>query len=230
MGGGCNRCEEHCDGLLRYYPAFLTPAERDDAFMGASGLPMVASPAELVPGTTAFVNRQEFTCYGKTCRMQRAQAFLCNVAGVTGYKFSGVEAPRQTMPPFVEAIMARVREAAQCPELNACLVNCYDAEEGRNGKLEAAGKSYISQHADDEGGLVGTTPIAAVSIGAQRTFRVTQAAGGKRVLDLKMADGSLLVMMPGFQRRYKHGVPVEAKVRDVRYSFTFRAHKQVDHP
>lgn len=215
--------EAHCGGLLRYYTDFLAPAERDEVFMGMAGLPSVASPVEL-GAEIAWISRQEFMCYGKPCKFRRDQAFMCNEAGVTGYAFSGTEAPRQRMPPFVEAIMCRVRDATQCPKLNACLANCYNAGEGPNGKREAAGKSYISQHADDEGGLVRDSPIAAVSCGAVRTFRVTEKAGGKRVLDLKMADGSLLVMMPGFQRRYKHGVPVEARVRDVRYSLTFRAH------
>ena len=67
-------------------------------------------------------------------------------------------------------------------------------------------------------------PVAAISVGAVRKFRAREWPGGKKVADVPMEDGSLLVMHPGFQRRYTHEVPPQKKIKDERYSLTFREH------
>lgn len=219
-----------CGGLLLYYEKFLSPAERDDGFLAMLGLDSVNSAEDLDPNTPAWVNRQQFMSFGKPAKMHRQQIFMVDPNAddtVTGYKFSGIEARRQTMIPFVLDMLGRVRATTGCSELNACLGNLYDAATDADGKVIPPGKAYISQHTDDEVGLVRDTPIAAISLGAERLFRVTERIGGKKVLDLRMGDGSLLVMLPGFQRRFKHGVPKEAHVNDVRCSITFRAHKKI---
>jgi hypothetical protein len=46
----------------------------------------------------------------------------------------------------------------------------------------------------------------------------------KIVIDISTEPTNIIQMAGDFQKEFTHEIPVEKKVKDVRYSFTFRRH------
>jgi alkylated DNA repair dioxygenase AlkB len=87
------------------------------------------------------------------------------------------------------------------------------------------GQAYIGYHADDERDLEPNATIASISLGAVREFRfrhVSKSSGYDA--SIKLACGSLLLMMGATQQLYKHSIPkISANVCFVpRINLTFR--------
>jgi len=83
----------------------------------------------------------------------------------------------------------------------------------------------ISWHNDKE---ALNTPVASISLGATRLFRfrdIKETKGWEYELNLK--SGDLVYMKEGCQRKYKHAVPVQKKVKDPRINLTFRQFENV---
>ena len=95
---------------------------------------------------------------------------------------------------------------------NYCLLNNYPD-----------GASNIGMHADDERDLNG--PIASVSIGAERFFDFASQNDPSDKLRLTLQHGSLVVMGGDTQKNYKHGIPVQKRIKDRRINLTFRVVK-----
>ena len=85
------------------------------------------------------------------------------------------------------------------------------------------GSDYIGAHSDDESGL-GSTGVVAISVGAVRKFRIRNITTRKIEKDILMENGMIIQMGGDFQKEFTHEIPVEKKVKDTRYSFTFRYH------
>lgn len=197
-------------GFLEYERRFLSLAEATRLLEQCAALPIVKNAADLRPGVPAFVERPPIKVCGKECRQQRHVAFFA-AEGVRPYRYSGQDATRQDMPDCVSDIMAKV-SAEVGVDFNAVLVNYYPN-----------GKSYISDHQDNERVLDPNAPVAALSLGAVRKFRIKAYPSKTRVRDLPLAHGSLVVMHD--QRSYTHGIPIESRVEDGRFSLTFRVHR-----
>ena len=86
------------------------------------------------------------------------------------------------------------------------------------------GSDYVGLHTDDEDNLE-DIGIVALSIGAERKFRIRDINNGKKILDVPTKSYHLLQMGGNFQKEFTHEIPVEKKVKDIRFSFTFRKHK-----
>lgn len=97
-------------------------------------------------------------------------------------------------------------------DFNGILVNKY-----------LSGNDYISKHSDDETGL-DSVGVVALSYGAIRKFRIRDKKSGEKVMDIPTLPYHLIHMGGEFQKEFTHEIPVEKKVKDVRYSFTFRKH------
>ena len=108
-------------------------------------------------------------------------------------------------------LLEKVNQRFQA-DFNGILVNKY-----------LGGEDYIGRHSDDETGL---DPVGVVSLsyGAVRKFRIREKKSGKLVLDIPTLPYHLIHMGGDFQKEFTHEIPVEKKVKDVRYSFTFRKH------
>lgn len=197
-------------GFLEYEKEFLSRAEATRLFEQCAAFPIVENAADLRPGVPALVERPPIKVYGKECRQKRHVAFFA-AEGVRPYRYSGQDATRQDMPDCVSDIMAKV-SAAVGVNFNAVLLNYYPT-----------GEYNISDHQDNETGLVRNAPVAALSLGAVRKFRIKAYPSKTKVLDVPLAHGSLVVMHD--QRSYTHGIPKEAKVKDGRFSLTFRVHR-----
>ena len=94
-------------------------------------------------------------------------------------------------------------------EYNGILVNRY-----------IVGNNYISDHSNDEG--VGG--VVAISYCVVRKFRIREKVTKKIVMDIPTTHSSIIHMGGDFQKEFTHGIPVEKKVKGVRYSLTFRKH------
>ena len=83
------------------------------------------------------------------------------------------------------------------------------------------GASQIPYHADNEKGLNHGSSIASVSVGAVRKFKLKENITGTTT-DTFLQHGSLLVMGPGVQQKYKHAVLKSTVCHTPRYNITFR--------
>lgn len=97
------------------------------------------------------------------------------------------------------------------PHFNVCLLNFYEN-----------GQQRIGWHCDREE-IGRTTPIAAISLGATRSFHLrSQIDGYRDRTALYLTSGSLLVMENTCQTSYLHAVPREPHVTTGRINLTFR--------
>jgi alkylated DNA repair dioxygenase AlkB len=69
------------------------------------------------------------------------------------------------------------------------------------------GHDYIGPHSDDESQLVPGSPIASLSFGATRKFRIREKTKEKtKVIDVDLKDGMFVVMGGDFQKEFKHEI------------------------
>jgi hypothetical protein len=103
------------------------------------------------------------------------------------------------------------------PHFNVCLLNFYEN-----------GTQRIGWHCDREE-IGRSTPIAAISLGATRSFHLrSQNDGFRDRAVLSLTSGSLLVMENVCQTSYLHAVPREPHVTTGRINLTFRCKEEMD--
>ena len=93
---------------------------------------------------------------------------------------------------------------------NVCLGNYY-----------LDGGNRIGWHTDREE-IGRSTPIASISLGAERRFLVRGMSDKTDTAELTLANGSLVVMENLCQHKYVHCVPREREVSEGRINLTFR--------
>jgi alkylated DNA repair dioxygenase AlkB len=154
----------------------------------------------------------EVNFFGKKCTQNRNVGFFSNES--EGYKYSGVLMKSQPFDNpntlFLQKLIEKVNEELDF-ETNGILVNEY-----------VDGSKYIGSHSDSEINL-DSSYVAAISYGVTRKFRV-RLIGGKGYQDFDHEPCSLLVMAGNFQSEYKHEIPKQLKIKDSRFSLTFRKH------
>jgi alkylated DNA repair dioxygenase AlkB len=84
------------------------------------------------------------------------------------------------------------------------------------------GRDSVAPHNDRLPELVAGQPIALISLGATRRMTIRSKALPRRVLDLDLEPGSLLVMSYETQHSYDHGIPKTSAVVGPRISIAFR--------
>jgi len=130
-----------------------------------------------------------------------------------GYRYSGQLAKSIPLTPNIEVLLNYINSGLSS-DFNGILVNKY-----------ADGNDYISKHSDDEKGL-SQDGVVALSYGAVRKFRIRNKQTGDIVSDIPTNQGELLIMGGDFQKEFTHEIPIEKKVNQTRYSFTFRKHNE----
>jgi 2OG-Fe(II) oxygenase superfamily len=98
-------------------------------------------------------------------------------------------------------------------EFNYCLCNYYTDGEGG-----------VSWHTDDEKELIEYAPIACISLGEIRRFGLKNINDETDVVELDLADGSLVVMAGAMQKKYYHSILTDETKQGSRFSLTFRCH------
>lgn len=168
---------------------------------------------ECVHTIDPFLQRNvEFRMFGKRCVMQRGQRL---VGSPHTYRFSGVTfesiVPEGNLVCF-QKLLSAVNQFCGS-KFTHILVNEYKD-----------GTQYISDHADDESEIDPENGVVTLSYGATRRFVIKDKKTKRRVTEVPLISGEM-VMMKGkaFQQLYTHGVPMQRKVKEPRYSFTFRA-------
>lgn len=108
--------------------------------------------------------------------------------------------------PLIRALTNIVSTFMQ-EKFTVCIVQCYPS-----------GKVGIGHHRDKE--IMPGRPIIGLSLGATRTLEFKRA--GCDTLRIPLPSGSLYAMKGETNKRWSHSIIKETKVKDVRYSLTFR--------
>jgi alkylated DNA repair dioxygenase AlkB len=145
------------------------------------------------------------------------------------YSYSGVANPLEPWSAGVQELRRRVeallrprdqgQPCAAHPGFTNVLLNLY-----------RDGHDHMGWHADAEPSLDPAAPIASLSLGASRCFRLRPGsravpashAGPVDGLSLLLGSGDLLVMDPPTQRHWQHQLPLRRRIRDARINLTFR--------
>ena len=99
-------------------------------------------------------------------------------------------------------------------QFNGCLLNLYDT-----------GEIGMAWHSDNEPELDSAGIIASLSFGATRTFQLKHKQTGEKI-DLKLENGSLLLMDMESQDYWLHQLKKEIKIKEPRINLTFRQFKK----
>lgn len=148
--------------------------------------------------------------FDKVCHQQRSIGFYSDTS--KGYNYSSTITPSKQMKPCLRELLIYVNDKFDAC-FNGILINKYES-----------GEEYIGKHSDDEKGLQPNCGVIAMSFGAVRKFRIREKYTGKIVLDVPTHTNKLIQMVGNFQKEFTHEIPVEKKVKECRYSFTFRRH------
>jgi alkylated DNA repair dioxygenase AlkB len=84
------------------------------------------------------------------------------------------------------------------------------------------GRDSVAPHNDHLYEIVAGFPIALLSLGATRRMTIRSKSRPRRVFDLDLEHGSLLVMSYETQKHYDHGIPKVADPIGPRVSLAFR--------
>lgn len=184
---------------LRFWPGWLSEAE---AF------------AARVRGEVPW-QQESITLWGRTHPLPRLTCWMGDPG--CAYTYSGVRNRIEPWTPAVQRLKGRV-EAEIGVRFNSLLLNRY-----RNGR------DRLHWHADDEPELDPWAPIASLSLGSSRSFRLRPRqcrAGDLAPLAFELGMGDLLVMDPPTQAHWQHQVPRRLRIEDERINLTFRVVRQ----
>lgn len=124
------------------------------------------------------------------------------------YSFTGTSVPTKPWTPTLLKLKTDVENfTGDC--FNYALLNLYPD-----------GNAKISPHKDNEAVLYQHVSIPCLSFGATREMQFTIPDGTRHILDLD--HGSLMVMYPPTNRKWKHGIAPQPHVKGPRISITFR--------
>ena len=152
----------------------------------------------------------EIKIFDKICHQQRSIGFYSDTS--KGYNYSSTLTPSKEMKPCLRELLIYVNDKFDA-SFNGILINKYEN-----------GEEYIGKHSDDERGLQPKCGVIAMSFGAIRKFRIRDKLTGVIVLDLPSESNKIIQMAGNFQKEFTHEIPIEKKVKDCRYSLTFRRH------
>lgn len=185
------------DAQVYYLPSFLTKEESKALFQWCN--------------TSLEFEQRQVKVFGKLHDQPRKVCML----GAGKYTYSGLTLEPAPIPWKLEELIDRVMKhmPADCPRFNGILVNYY-----------RDGFHKIGMHSDDEADL-DPRYVVGLSLGAQRHFDLHHKTNPEDKKRLELEDGSLVIMGPGCQDKYKHGIPEERKVNQPRISLTFRVMK-----
>ena len=139
----------------------------------------------------------------KTPRWQQAYG--------TDYHYTGRVNRALTVPDILQPLHAWCRANID-ERLNGLLLNWYDGSLGH----------YIGKHRDSTTNMCDGAPIATVSFGETRVFRL-RPWKDKTKRDFAAMDGSIFVMPYATNLAWTHEVPKSAKYKSRRISVTLRA-------
>lgn len=154
--------------------------------------------------------RPKIFVYGRECRQNRNVGFFSN--DVDKYKYSNAFMEARSLDENLIKLLEEVNRLTN-NNYNGILVNHYKD-----------GTQTIGAHSDNEKEL-GNNGVVSISYGFRRKFRIRDKSTKKIYVDLEINNMDMIHMGGNFQKEFTHEIPVEKKIKDERYSFTFRYHK-----
>lgn len=124
---------------------------------------------------------------------------------VAGYKLD-----EEPIPPALDDAARRVTSKTGTP-FNSVGLNYY-----------RDGRDSVAPHNDHLYEIVEGYPIALISLGATRLMKIRSKGRPRRVFDIDLEDGSLLLMSYETQLHYDHGVPKSRTPVGARISVALR--------
>lgn len=156
-----------------------------------------------------LLENPKINIYGKSAIQHRSIGFFSNDS--IGYYYSGQLAKSQSLSENLSILLNKINNMFGA-KFNGILVNKY-----------LNGNDYIGAHSDDETSL-DKCGVVCISYGAVRKFRIKNKITKKTVVDIPTISNNILHMGGDFQKEFTHEIPIEKKIKEVRYSFTFRKH------
>ncbi len=153
----------------------------------------------------------ELKLYGKKIITKRQVAFEGDEH--IAYTYSKQEKIASPWSDVVLELKQKLEQELQT-QFNGCLLNLYDA-----------GEIGMAWHSDNEPELESEGIIASLSFGATRTFQLKNKQTGEKI-DVKLENGSLVVMDMHSQKHWMHQLKKEPKIKEPRINLTFRQLKK----
>jgi len=197
---------------LRHWSAWLTQARAAE---------LLAALRDEVPW-----KQEAITLYGRRHLLPRLTCWMADPG--CGYRYSGLANAIEPWSPAT-AELRRVLQELTGWHFNSLLLNRY-----------RDGRDAMGWHADDEPELDGAAPIASLSLGAPRDFRLrpqpsprrpvglppegygTSTRPGCTPFNLPLQCGDLLLMEPPTQLWWQHALPRRLRLQQERLNLTFR--------
>lgn len=148
--------------------------------------------------------------FGKDAVQHRSVGFFSDTS--VGYYFSGQLAASSPLTTHLSVLLEKINTLFKS-DFTGILVNKYND-----------GTDYIGAHSDKERHLDNTHGVVAISYGAVRTFRIKNKITKEKVVDVPTLSNSIIHMGGEFQKEFTHEIPIQKKIKEVRYSMTFRKH------
>jgi alkylated DNA repair dioxygenase AlkB len=151
----------------------------------------------------------EAVIYGKRIITKREIAWFADSG--FDYNYSGASRIAQPWDKKVLEIKEKL-EYQTGAKFNSCLLNLYhDGSEG------------MAWHSDDQNLLEPDSPVAIISLGAERFFKLCETKAHENQRKLILEQGSLLLMTGQTQAFWQHEIPKMAVIKTPRISLTWRS-------
>jgi alkylated DNA repair dioxygenase AlkB len=151
----------------------------------------------------------EAVIYGKRIITKREIAWFADKG--FDYNYSGASRIAQAWDKKVLEIKSKL-ENETGHTFNSCLLNLYhDGNEG------------MAWHSDDQNHLETDSPVAIISLGAERYFKLRETKIRDNQRKIVLEQGSLLIMAGQTQTYWQHEIPKMSGIKSPRISLTWRS-------
>jgi alkylated DNA repair dioxygenase AlkB len=157
-----------------------------------------------------LIQNPPIVMYGKTMYQHRDVGFFSNECD--GYRYTGQTAKPQALTSSLEKMLQHVNRLFDS-NFNGILVTRY-----KDGNDRTGAHSDRKRNVTSDNGI----GVVSVSYGAVRKFRIRDKITKKVVSDIPTISGQMIQMGGKFQKEFTHEIPVQKKIKEVRYSFTLR--------
>ena len=156
-----------------------------------------------------LVTNPPIRVFGKSAIQHRGVGFFSNES--KGYYYSRQFAKSIPLSISLQKLL-NIANSLFKAQFNGILINRY-----------MDGGDYISAHSDDEQCL-DDIGVVSISYGAIRNFRIRDKQTKKIVRNIPTSPNMFIHMAGDFQKEFTHEIPIQKKIKEPRWSFTFRKH------
>ena len=152
--------------------------------------------------------QEKINFWGKETLVPRLTAWYSKEK--KSYSYSGVVNNPTPYTKNLSDLQQRVEDYTN-QKFNSVLLNLY-----------RSGNDAMGWHADDETSLDRNASIASLSFGGTRDFQIKPKDKSSKLINIKLTNGSLLLMKSPFQEDWLHRIPRRKNSHEARINLTFR--------